>query len=461
MKQKEVVCILSIFFLLIVLIGCTKLDKKGDNLENIKELEARKELSKDAEIASENIKSAKIETIKSIESKGIISKASPGPSDLGVTTTDNETGTDTKDQQVEIKEVEEQTIEAQSKETDITVQQPEITEQKQEIPAGTVALFFTEGLTSIKERLPVQVQYTNIEGGGYATNIQWESSTSAVVRYLPKLQQVDLMKTGTSTSWSQNSMYPFTSNGRFFVLRDWGSEWNAKNNQWTLTEIDPKTGSVVQETGFNADSFGIVEDKIYFSTGKMTDFYGRITSYGKLKVMNLGESSSYYATDLFSFTEDIPSGQLYGVGNNLMSITTQYIDGKTIATIRKHDLNTGEPTIVFNDLTLTYFSQEHIFPGQDALYIGIEYEGSIWFQKFSIDGESITIPVELERLGNNPRGFLTQDNDKLIFAEADGFEVKTLAVFDVNTGNLENINIEPFQGEVSFPRVGFAALIVE
>ena len=328
------------------------------------------------------------------------------------------------------------------------------------IPKDTYALFYTTSLSSLQENLPVQVQYNDIEGGGYATNIQWETSTSAVVKYMPEIDRVDLMKKGSSSSWSQNVMYPFTTSGRFFVLRDWGSDWNADNSQWTLTEINPTTGAVIQETGFNADSFGIIGNKIYLSTGRITDFYGRITSYGNLKVMDLGESSSYYAPELMRYTEDNPAGTLYGTGNSLFSLVWKYVDDQIVYDVRTHDLNTGQATIIFNNLYLDDFAQAHIFPGENAMYIGSKVNGGIWFLQLSADGSSKTIPVELDMLGSYPGAYLTEDNGQLIIAEADGATIKTLSSFDLTTQELKQIPIEPFGADASFNRVGFPALIL-
>ena len=448
MKQKEVILSLIIFLVGISILGCTSVDteKTSDVIPDTLK-ESSKQLPPPSNLGTDEKTEDKI-----VENNELNNKAEEeGGLEKKIDVVKKETENDLTEDMGQLEES--LSGEGSSEETSI--------EESKVIPTNSVALFFTEGLSSVKERLPVQVQYTNIEGGGYATNIQWESSTSAVLRYLPELEQVDLMKTGTSASWSQNSMYPFTTDGRFFVLRDWGSEWTIDNNQWTLTEINPKTGVVLQETGFNADSFAIIDNAIYLSTGKTTDFYGKVTSYGKLKVMDLGEGSSYYAKDLYSFSMNVPAGQIYGVGDYLMSLAGEYVDGEYIYSIRKHSLLTGEPTILFDQLRLTDFSRDHVFPGEDSLYIGIEYNGGIWFQKFTIQGESTTVPVELERLGSTPRGFLTEDDGKLIIAEADGHEIKTLSVFDSKTEELEQITIEPFQADVSFSRVGFPALIVD
>ncbi|MBI2151558.1 hypothetical protein HYU21_02410, partial [Candidatus Woesearchaeota archaeon] len=127
----------------------------------------------------------------------------------------------------------------------------------------------------------------------------------------------------------------------------------------------------------------------------------------------------------------------------------------------KHDLNTGQATIIFDSLFLDDFAQAHIFPGENAIYIGSKVNGGIWFLQLSADGSSQTIPKEFKILGNNPGAYLTEDNGKLIIAEADGATIKTLSSFDLTTQELKKINIEPFGADASFNRVGFPVLILD
>ncbi len=332
---------------------------------------------------------------------------------------------------------------------------------QQVIPAGSIALFFAEGLSSIKERLPVQVQYTDIEGGGYATDIRWETSVNAIVRYLPELEKVDLLKKATSASWSQNVLYPFTTGGRFFVLRDWGSDWNADNSQWTLYEIDAKSGQQVSETGFNADSFAVVGDKIYLSTGRTTDFYGRVTSYGKLEVMNLGESSSYNARELLKYSEQNPSGTLYGVGDGLMAVSWDYMGEQMVIDIYSINPDSGSRNKLYEDLAVDDFSFSNIYPGKEALYILTKNGNEVFINHYPLQGEPQSLlEIELEREEQNV--YVAEDDEQLgIFIARKDWKVHSMILYDLKTKESRGIVIEPFSVDASFNRVGFPFLVIE
>ncbi|MBI2666506.1 hypothetical protein HYX13_02745 [Candidatus Woesearchaeota archaeon] len=330
-----------------------------------------------------------------------------------------------------------------------------------EIPAGSIALFFTEGLSSIKKRLPVQVQYTDIEGGGYATDIRWETSVNAIVRYLPELEKVDLLKKATSASWSQNVLYPFTTAGRFFVLRDWGSDWDADNSQWTLYEIDAKTGEQLSETGFNTDSFAVVGNKIYLSTGRTTDFYGRVTSYGKLEVMNLGESSSYNARELLKYSEQNPSGTLYGVGDGLMAVSWDYMGEQMVIDIYSINPDSGIRTKLYENLMVDDFSFSNIYPGKDALYILTKNGNKVFINRYPLLGEPQSL-LEVELEGEEQNVYVAEDDEQLgIFIARKDWKVHSMILYDLKTKESRGIVIEPFSVDASFNRVGFPFLVIE
>ncbi len=337
--------------------------------------------------------------------------------------------------------------------------------QTPEIPSGSAALFFTESLSSVKERLGAGVDYANIEGGA-SSSINWETSTSAVMRYVPQANRVDFMKTGTSSSWSKNAMYPFTTpDGRFFVLRDWGADWTGStsnyNNQWTLTEIDPMTGVQKEDTGFTTESsFAVVGDKLYFNTPSVRDsFTGQLKSFGKLKVMDLGEGSSYYAKDLIQYSGDTTSGKLYGAGNTLFSVKFDTIDSQNVMSIRTHNLNTGKITTLYDNLIVDDFNMDNIYAGKNALYILTKGADGVYIYRYPTDGDPETLNVVADLLGTNGKVYVAEDNGILGIMEADT-KIKTLSLYNLETKEFTDIPIEPFSPEVSFSRVGIPFLVI-
>jgi len=339
---------------------------------------------------------------------------------------------------------------------------PKEKDDEKEIPSGSYALFHNEGLSSLHDRLLVDVQYNDFEGGGYIADIQWDKSSSAVVRYLPRDNGVDIMKTYTSASYSRSVMYPYTAAGRFFTVRDWGSDWSGDNDRWTLSEINPLTGdSVGADTQFNAGSFAVVKDKIYFTKGGNKDSLGRVTSNPKLMTMDLGE---YKEQQIREF-EYGTSGTLYSGNDYLFSVLGDYSADQITLEIRTIDLDNGNLEILYSNIITDRSGLANIFPGNNAIYHLSKQGNIIQIHRYPVVGNSEAL-LEVELEGDEKNVYLAEDNNKLAILTSSlisgkGYRMTSLFVYDLDTKELEDIKIEPFNVLASYSRIGFPFLVLE
>lgn len=329
------------------------------------------------------------------------------------------------------------------------------------IPAGSAALFYPTGLGSVQSRLPVQVQYTDPEGGGYATNIRWSTSSSAIVRDIPALNRVDIVSTSVSPSYATNAVYPFTAGGRLFTLTDWRADWTSKNAQWDLNEFDPVTGKATGGmTTFQASSFAVAGDKLYFRSPLATDLFGKVTGGGQLNALSLGQREFTTNTrKLLDRGDPSNSGSLYGVGDHLLSVIGNGTATAPTLTIRSHDLQTGAATTLHSSIAQTPNLYNDLFPGHDGLYHLTQSGRTITVTHYPVAGSSkALISVDLE--GNETGIQVAEDKGKLLILALSNVRFTSAQVYDLATGEVSALKISPFGQPVSYGRIGVAFLVM-
>ena len=134
---------------------------------------------------------------------------------------------------------------------------------------GTVQLFYRVSFGTDTQRLPTT-----------SGDITWETSGKGIVRYVPKLEREELVKSISSPSYAKSGIQPITSDGRLFTIRDWGADWTAKDTHFSIEQLDPDTGRRISETDINAEWFTIFEDTVYFKSEVKTDLFGKVTGGG-------------------------------------------------------------------------------------------------------------------------------------------------------------------------------------
>lgn len=323
------------------------------------------------------------------------------------------------------------------------------------IPPGSAALFYPARLDTIQSRLPVQVQYTDPEGGGYVTIIRSETTSTAIVRDIPALERVDIVSTSISPSYAKKAVYPYTTNGRLFVATDWGSDWTSKEARWDLQEFDPATGKAVGgSTTFYASGFAVVGGKVYYRESTTTDLFGKVVSGGELKVQSL---SGGLAKQLLAASHPDNGGTLFGVGDALLSVAYGGTAEKPTLTIRKHDLGTGAATVLHANVARTPNLYDDIFPGQGGLYHLTQSGRTVTVTRYPVEGAPRgLISVDLE--GAETGIHLAEDKGKLLILALSNVRFTGAQVYDLATGAVSALKIAPFSQPVSYGRIGVAFL---
>ena len=218
-------------------------------------------------------------------------------------------------------------------------------DQPDEIPSGTVALFYRVSFGTDTVRLR--------RVGG---DIAWESGRKGIARYIPSTGQVDVIKTITSPSYAKSAIYPLTLGGRLFAVRDWGADWTAKNKQFDIEELDPRTGASMSSTDIHAEWFTISGNRVYFKSEVKTDLFGKARSGGSLMVKNLGSTDE---SEL-----PIQKSSFVAVGDRLASAVG--------STVRMHDPSTGEVQAAIELapglIDKIWPTVGNVFYGDDAIY---------------------------------------------------------------------------------------------
>lgn len=320
-----------------------------------------------------------------------------------------------------------------------TTKKPE--SQKLEIPKDSIALFYSTGISSMSDSINV------FEGDGTIHTVKLDSSSRAMIMYLPELSVAKTMKTYTSQSYSQNMVYPYVSGGKFFVLRDWGSDWEIKNDRWTLEEFDTSTGKLVSTSEFQGSGFAVVGNKIYFNKNK------------KLNVINIG-GNGYYSDELQSSYV----GKIYGVGNNLVSLFVEGTKGQYSFSIRTHNLNTGAVEKTWYSGVGYDLTKDELYPGETAIYQVVS-EGSLReIYIYPINGNPSKL-LEFQLSNDETDIYVAEDNGYLaILIEEStnkGTKIKEMVLYHLATGAEETISLEPFTAPSSYKSIGAAFLLTK
>jgi len=306
-----------------------------------------------------------------------------------------------------------------------------------EVNASGIALFFSNTISS-------QEKYMR------SIDTSWESSSKGVFRYLPESSVVDAIKVYTSASWSKSSCYAFTVDGRLFIARDWDSDWTADDATWGLEEYEPVSGDKLSTIQFEAGSFAVINDKVYYNTPIIKDFYGRVTGGGDLKVQSLTSSSSTLVKEDFS-------GRLYGVGDYLLAVMWNYIEETlNISTV---DLSSGAVTLLYT-MSDANSPTNDLFPGHNAMYHLVEDGSIIYINRYPVVGEAKTI-LTVELTGDEERVYVGEDNGIVALLIIDSsYKIIGLNTYDLTTEEISEVSIMSFSSPISYTRIGVPFLIL-
>lgn len=320
-----------------------------------------------------------------------------------------------------------------------TPQKMEVTPEEI-IPKGSIAIFYRTSMSSVKERLPVFVEDAN-DGGGYATNIRWESNENGVIRYIPAVNKLDVMGTTTSYSYSKGYISSHTLDGRVFLFRHRGSSS-------TLTEVDPKNAEVKGSIPINDVDFAIVGDDVYFREEVRKDLFDKRTGGGELMVQNIKGSPPKIVLE---YGDSSNNGRFYGTANSLISVLYDF-STKTDS-IRIHNLESGEiKQIIYENIPTGFY-----FEGDDALYQVIVSDKIYDVYRLRLDGNrDLVLELELEE-GEKGISIDEQDGKLLIVTYKNIFDVTQILLYDIKSNMLEDIPFEPF-GSTSSPDYQFVIL---
>jgi len=311
---------------------------------------------------------------------------------------------------------------------------------KGDIPKGGIAIFYRTSMNSVEERLPVFVDDVN-DGGGYATNIRWESNENGVIRYIPSVNKLDVMGTTTSYSYSKAYISVHTIDGRVFLFRHRGGSS-------TLSEVDSRNAETKGSIPIDDVDFAVIGDDVYFREEIRKDLFDKRTGGGELFIQNLKEDSPRMVLD---YGDSSNKGRFYGVSGSLISVLSDYSTEKD--TIRIHNLQTGDIIkTIYQDIPSGFY-----FEGDDALYQIIS-DGKIYeVYRLSLQGQKdLVLKLELEE---GEKGIsIDQENGKLLIVSYKPiFEVVQILLYDMASNSLEEVPFEPF-GSTSSPDYQFVIL---
>ena len=320
----------------------------------------------------------------------------------------------------------------ETSETTTEIEETNVKEVKEEsIPPGSPAFFYRTVLSDEAHRLPVSVQYTNNEGGGYATNIRWETTGKGVIRYIPVAEKFDVMSTTSSTSYSKSSIKPFTMNGKLFSI-------TSRSTVTSIYELNPKTAETITHTSVQANNVVIVGDYAYYRKKIGTDLYGKRTGGGQLMRQSLNGG---IAEEVLSYEDKSNKGVLYGVGDIL--VTLAYDIETDTYSVRSHDNNGNVKKTIISGIPRTEFTTT--VAGDDALYRVVKMSNKIFqIHRFPLEGES-TAMAEVE-LDNTEKGIAidAEDGKVMIATYGDNSKVNDVSLYSIDRGNVEQLEIESF-----------------
>ncbi len=295
------------------------------------------------------------------------------------------------------------------------------------IPSGALAIFYRVTFGSNTDYL---------KGSGF--NISWDNDTKGILRYISETNQLDVMRRVTSPSYSKNSIYPVTQDGRLFSYRDWGSDWASDNTRFDVDELDIVTGTSLSNNSFSAESFTIAGDQLYYRTPISRDLFGNPRGGGRLMTVGLGSSASAELS--------LPDVRLRGIGDQLIS----FADNEIV----QHDPTTGA---VMSTTTLSlrlnqgiWPSDRHVFYGNNALYWAVEQRAAnqIAILKIALDGSFETLTT-IDLLEGETGLVIDDDQEWVAIALTGstppmGSTIKRVLVYNTGTGTLEDLKINQY-----------------
>lgn len=320
-----------------------------------------------------------------------------------------------------------------------------------DLTSGSPVLFYTSPLSSVSDRVVISV--SDAASNYYGGTINLHTDTTAVLMYLPSSNTIRVLKEATSPSYAKNAAYPYTSGERFFVLRDWGADWDIKSTSWTFEEIDPITGTSKGSTTFDAGDFTIVGDTLFYRKTRTSNIYGSYSG-GQLMSVPFGQAGG---TELQTFENS--KGGLYTIGDNLVTVPVDY-NQKTFS-IQLRNLQTGAvSSTLYSDIP--YSDYPSLFPGEHALYQVVKTGTNIYtIDRYPITGNpEVLVDVTLESGESNV--FVAEDDNIIAILIIDNsYKVSGLYLYDYAKKTTEEIPIEPFSAPVSFDRIGVPFFIVD
>lgn len=308
-----------------------------------------------------------------------------------------------------------------------------------EIPPGTLIMFFTEGLGSQSEYLghwDVGESY-RVPVGLPLGDIEWDTSSYAIVGYMPELDQKYVLYTFTSPSYASNFAYPRTEGNKLFIVREWGDP--GERTIQDIIEIDPVTGETISTTRLSPSptNFAIADDRIFYGSEITTDLWGDRSGGGHLYVKDFGAGQSQ---KLLDYHDESNTGGLYGVGNTLLSV--KWNDVTESLDVREHSTITGEITRTIHSIQTNYvFIDTKIYGGENALYLrGKISESPEIFQIYALnlDGSEPGL-LEIELNPDQSAIYLDEENGKLVISFIKGGKFSSVITYDLDTGNSEEL----------------------
>jgi len=243
------------------------------------------------------------------------------------------------------------------------------------------------------------------------------------------------MRRVTSPSWSKNSIYPVTQDGRLFSYRDWGSDWASDNTQFDVDELDMATGTSLSNNTFSAASFTIAGDRLFYRTPISRDLFGNPRGGGRLMTVGLGSSSEDELT--------LPAVRLRGIGDQLISFADNTIVQRDPAT----GAEVSSKTLSLRLMQGIWPSERHVFYGNDALYWAVKQRtgNKIDILRVGLDG-SLKQLTTVELL-EGETGLVIDDDQEFVAIALTGstppvgFTIKRVLVYNTQTDELEDLEI--------------------
>ena len=304
---------------------------------------------------------------------------------------------------------------------------------EEELPPGSIAIFYRTTIGESKDNLKGYQRTSDSQSifeTGFDINIDIESTTKGVIRYIPSVGWFDIMDTTTSYSYSEASIAPFTLNGRVFIAKTRGDRLKTT----TITEIDPKNAESKGSVSVDGVRFAIVGNDVYYKERINENLYGDYSSGGELMRVSFGGLPE----EVLSYNDEDNNGEFYSAGNNLISVIYDY--QTQTDTIKLHDSNTGKviKTLQSDVPTGSYIS------GDDALYQLVSVGTTYWISRYPAQGEGKPL-LQLE-LDPDEKGLsIDQDKGKIMITSYNNqFKVIGLMLYDISTDELEDVEIEEF-----------------